>query len=207
MTRRALPLWTIDQLTQRVGAALQAADYDGVDSGRVSDVPALRTIRYYTTLGILDRPAEMRGRTALYSTRHLLQLAAIKRLQARGLALTDVQEQLAGLPDAALRKVAQVPSHVEDLPSPPPPAEEPSAPSRRETSFWTTPAAVPEPVATPLVSNIFQTVPVSGQLMVMVQTAVPLTEQDVEAVREAAGALLQTLQQRGLLKAHQGEEK
>ena len=76
-------------------------------SGRVRDVPDLRTIRYYTTLGLLDRPAAMRGRTALYGARHLLQLVAIKRLQARGLSLAAVQERVVGLSDAALRRLAE----------------------------------------------------------------------------------------------------
>src|SRR6478672_5570084 len=101
-------LWTIDELGERVSAAL-AVGYEGVPSGRVRDVPDLRTIRYYTTLGILDRPAEMRGRTALYGRRHLLQLVAIKRLQARGLTLAEVQRQVVGQTDTALARIAEPP--------------------------------------------------------------------------------------------------
>ena len=77
-------LWTIEELGDRVALELGGQSYDGVPSGRVRDVPDLRTIRYYTTLGLLDRAAAMRGRTALYGPRHLLQLVLIKRLQARG---------------------------------------------------------------------------------------------------------------------------
>ena len=66
--------WTIEELGERIAEALGGQGYDGVPSGRVRDVPDLRTIRYYTTLGLLDRPAAMRGRTALYGSRHLLQL-------------------------------------------------------------------------------------------------------------------------------------
>ncbi|MBC7545278.1 MAG: hypothetical protein H7338_21345, partial [Candidatus Sericytochromatia bacterium] len=58
-------LWTLDELASRVAAAL-AADYAGSGSNRVSDLPNPRGIRYYTTLGLLDRPAAMQGRTALY---------------------------------------------------------------------------------------------------------------------------------------------
>ena len=79
-------LWTIQQLCTEVERVL-AVDYAGSRNGRVRDIPDLRTIRYYTTVGLLDRPAEMRGRTALYGRRHLLQLVAIKQLQARGLSL------------------------------------------------------------------------------------------------------------------------
>src|SRR5580700_7840241 len=95
------PFWTLDELCDRVERAL-AVDYAGQASGRVRDVPDRRTIRYYMTLGLIDRPAEMRGRTALYGRRHLLQLVAIKRLQARGLSLSELQQQLLGLTNAAL---------------------------------------------------------------------------------------------------------
>src|SRR5215813_5505477 len=105
------PFWTIDELGAEVAAAL-AVGYEGAPNGRVRDVPDRRTIRYYTTLGLLDRPAQMRGRTALYGRRHLLQLVAIKRLQTRGLTLREVQEKLLGLTDTALQRLAQVPEQV-----------------------------------------------------------------------------------------------
>src|SRR5262245_15362380 len=110
--------WTLDELCGRVGSAL-ADGYEGVPSGRVRDVPDRRAVRYYTTLGLIDRPAAMLGRTALYGPRHLLQLVAIKRLQAAGLSLREVQERLLGASDAELAAVARV--SVE--PSPPAPSE------------------------------------------------------------------------------------
>src|SRR4051812_36230344 len=103
------PLWTLDELGARVVLAL-SVDYAGQASGRVRELPDRRTIRYYTTLGLIDRPAAMRGRTALYGLRHLLQLVAIKRLQANGLSLAEVQARLVGLTDAALRQVARLPA-------------------------------------------------------------------------------------------------
>jgi DNA-binding transcriptional MerR regulator len=101
------PLWSIEELGAEVARALSTG-YAGASSGRVRDVPDLRTIRYYTTLGLIDRPAEMRGRTALYGPRHLLQLVAIKKMQARGLSLARVQEQLVGASDVMLRRLADV---------------------------------------------------------------------------------------------------
>ena len=98
--------WRIDQLASCVNKALNAGNYDGQQSGRIREAPDKRTIRYYTTLGILDRPTEMRGRTAFYGRRHLLQLVCIKRLQARGMALVDVQRSLSGADDKALAKWA-----------------------------------------------------------------------------------------------------
>src|SRR6516225_12350135 len=97
-------LWTLDELSTAVSRAL-TVDYAGSVNGRVSDVPDRRTIRYYTTLGLIDRPAAHRGRTALYGLRHLMQLVAIKRLQARGLSLAEVQARVVGLSNPGLRRL------------------------------------------------------------------------------------------------------
>jgi MerR HTH family regulatory protein len=99
------PPWTLDELAERVDAAL-AVDYAGQSSGRVRAVPDRRAIRWYTTIGLIDRPVAHRGRTALYGPRHLLQLVAVKRLQARGLPLVDIQQELAGATDTALARLA-----------------------------------------------------------------------------------------------------
>src|SRR6266540_1023172 len=98
-------LWTLDELAGRVDAALSVG-YDGQASGRVRDVPDPRAIRYYTTLGLVDRPIARHGSTVLYGPRHLLQLVAIKKLQARGLPLARIQVELAGATDQQLQRVA-----------------------------------------------------------------------------------------------------
>lgn len=105
MTNRAL--WTLEELVARVAMAL-SVDYGGAASGRVRDVPDARVVRYYTTLGLIDRPAGWQGRTALYGERHLAQLVAIKKLQSRGWSLAKVQEHLAGIDDATLARIADV---------------------------------------------------------------------------------------------------
>src|SRR5262249_7630167 len=125
-----------------------AVDYPGQASGRVRDVPDVRTIRYYTTLGLLDRPARMRGRTALYGQRHPLPLVAIKRLQARGLALAENQSRGAGETEAARRRVAQLPVHrhqtVESAAADRHQTVD-TAEDRRAGPFWgTAPVDVPE---------------------------------------------------------------
>ncbi len=76
----------------------------GVQDSRVSLVPDARTIRYYTTLGILDRP-RMEGRQARYGKRQVLQLLSVKALQAQGLPLSDIQSRLFGLSDAELESL------------------------------------------------------------------------------------------------------
>jgi DNA-binding transcriptional MerR regulator len=105
------PPWTIEELSEQVADAL-AVDYPGQSSGRVRDVPDRRTIRWYTTIGLVDRPAAMRGRTALYERRHLLQLVAIKRLQTEGRTLAQIQHDLVGATDAVLERIADVPAQV-----------------------------------------------------------------------------------------------
>ncbi len=101
--------WTIDQLAVLVAEALRTGAYAGQPSARVREIPDKRTIRYYTTLGLLDRPAEMRGRTAYYGRRHVLQLVALKRLQSQGLSLVEVQSVLLGADDGALARLADLP--------------------------------------------------------------------------------------------------
>jgi DNA-binding transcriptional MerR regulator len=105
------PRWTLDELAERVDTAL-AVDYPGQPSGRVRPVPDRRAIRWYTTIGLVDRPVAHRGRTALYGPRHLLQLVAVKRLQARGLPLVAIQQELAGATDSQLARVARLPESV-----------------------------------------------------------------------------------------------
>ncbi len=110
MKDESLRLWTIQELCAAVEQGL-AVGYEGSPNGQVRDIPNLRTVRYYTTAGLLDRPCDFRGRTALYGQRHLLQLLAIKKLQANGLSLVQVQQRLAGATDATLRQLAGWP-HV-----------------------------------------------------------------------------------------------
>src|SRR5919106_2977465 len=140
------PRWTLDELAERVDAAL-AVDYPGQPSGRVRDVPDRRAIRWYTTIGLVDRPAAMRGRPALYGPRHLLQLVAVKRLQARGLPLVAIQAQLAGATDAQLARVAQVPG--EDLASLAVPPMQPAARDGLPTTHAAPTAPAVAPMAVP----------------------------------------------------------
>src|SRR5437016_13885543 len=124
MTAPTAPLWTLDELGAQVALPL-AVDYPGAPDNRTRDIPDRRTIRYYTTLGLMDRAAEMRGRTALYGRRHLLQLVAIKRLQARGLSLSVIQQQMLGLGDAALHRLARLPEGIENSNVSPPASSTP----------------------------------------------------------------------------------
>lgn len=102
-------VWRLDELVRRSQQLLALLPAGAGESRRVRWQPDARLVRYYTTLGLLDRPAELRGRTAYYRDRHLLQLLAIKTLQARGSSLQAVQAQLTGQPDAALAALIGLP--------------------------------------------------------------------------------------------------
>jgi DNA-binding transcriptional MerR regulator len=131
-------LMTIAELADRVQAVLESTG-TSVASGRIRERPDVRTLRYYTTIGLLDRPAEMRGRTAYYARRHLVQAVAIKRLQAEGLALAEIQRRLLGASAQELEKLAAIPSRV-----PNGPVAKPAAPKAgRDPAFWTAPPAEP----------------------------------------------------------------
>jgi DNA-binding transcriptional MerR regulator len=80
--------------------------YGAQPDARVSAAPDARTVRYYTTLGLLDRPG-YEGREARYGRRHLVQLVAIKALQAQGLSLSEVQQRLYGRSEQDLLVLAE----------------------------------------------------------------------------------------------------
>jgi hypothetical protein len=124
--------WTILELVELAAETLAATRPAGPESvaaranGRVRDVPNERLIRWYVTVGLVDPPLSRRGRVARYGRRHLLQLVAVKRRQAEGRSLAEIQAELAGATDEALAAVARVP----DTDSAP--QATPAAPSR----FW-----------------------------------------------------------------------
>src|SRR5579862_7574889 len=91
------PGWTLDELSTRAEARL-------VELGLVEGPTAVdpRTLRYYQSLGLLDRPLSYEGHKARYGPRHLLQLLAVKLLQRQRLPLADIQERLYGRSDTEL---------------------------------------------------------------------------------------------------------
>jgi hypothetical protein len=118
-------------------------------------VPDRRTIRWYATIGLVDRPAAMRGRTALYNRRHLLQLVAVKRLQAEGRSLASVQEDLLGAGDETLERIARLapsagkPAAAHRAVAPSPARFWAAAPAAAGHARATAPPAEPPPAAEP----------------------------------------------------------
>jgi hypothetical protein len=180
--------WTIDELSAGVAEAL-AADHPGQSNGRVREVPDRRTIRWYTTIGLLDRPIAMRGRTALYDRRHLLQLVAIKRLQAAGHTLAAIQRELVGATSTTLAGIARLPDGL--------PAPAPAAPASTRDRFW---AAPPTPDLVPGVR-----LGVAVTLLLGGAGRQP-DRDDLAAIEAAAGPLLETLRRLGLDPVTTGKE-
>jgi hypothetical protein len=203
------PRWTLDELVRRVAVALAGPAYPGAPNGRVRGVPDRRGVRWYGTIGLVDRPAEMQGRTALYGTRHLMQIVAVKRLQALGRSLAEIQAELAGATDVTLRRVASVPDELlEGEPVLPVAANvgQRSEPARRGR-FWTDrPAAHHSTASTPAVDGGADSVSMLAAVALPGGAALLLPghpggpgEDDVAAIRAAAGPLLDLLAERGLL--------
>jgi len=94
---------TLEDLVAAAARLLRRLDVRPGD-GRIAQAPDARGIRYYQTVGVLDRPLRYDGRRAIYGFRHLLQLLAVKRLQQEGHPLHLIQQSLAGRPTAALEQ-------------------------------------------------------------------------------------------------------
>jgi DNA-binding transcriptional MerR regulator len=203
-------LWTIGELAERVADVL-AVDYAGPTNERVRAIPDTRTIRYYTTLGLLDRAAAMEGRTALYSRRHVAQLVAIKRMQALGLSLAEIQARMVGMTDAELESAARLPGKDGG-------SKDGRSPGHRHTRgtervFWGEGASPPQPGPrgpTPLVTTkpfagLLAPVALDDDLVVLVPVEVPPDEEDLAALRNAAISLARTLRARGLVRGRELE--
>jgi DNA-binding transcriptional MerR regulator len=98
---------TLEELCAEVAAELDRRGLrQAQEDGRVTPAPDLRTVRYYATFGLLDRPVR-EGREVRYGRRHLLQLLVVKALQARGVPLAEIQAQVYGRSNPELETLLQ----------------------------------------------------------------------------------------------------
>jgi DNA-binding transcriptional MerR regulator len=181
--------WDLDELCRR---ADEITGVVGQADGRVRGRPDARMVRYYTTLGLVDRPV-LRGRSGYYGERHLKQLVAIKRLQADGASLAEVQSRLLGLDDGGLAEVAGF-CGGEVGPGAALTGERSGRHGRG--SFW---GLTPEPALGPGAATVTVTgLPLGGGAMLLVP-AEGLAEGDREALLRAASPLVEALRVRGLV--------
>jgi len=134
------------RLANLVDKAIQVGGSACGESRRIQWTPDARLVRYYTTLGLVDRPGRMQGRTAYYGRRHLLQLIAIKTLQGQGMTLREIQDRVTGLPNQRLESLADLePGWKRQLDADAPAGNVETPPERQR--FWDQ-VPVSQPLAT-----------------------------------------------------------
>ncbi|HHV22442.1 MAG TPA: MerR family transcriptional regulator [Propionibacterium sp.] len=105
------PQWGLDDFLDEIAEQLTRL-------GIAAPPPDRRTVRYYATLGTLDRPT-IEGREARYGEHHLAQMLALKRLQAEGLRLAAIGPRIAGASTEDLMSLAAGKSGAAPPPAPP----------------------------------------------------------------------------------------
>jgi DNA-binding transcriptional MerR regulator len=65
------------------------------ERGTVTNVPDERTIRYYLAEGLIQSPGEKQGTASVFGYLNLLQLIAVKKLQAEHLPIRKIRELVA----------------------------------------------------------------------------------------------------------------
>jgi DNA-binding transcriptional MerR regulator len=121
------------------------------ERGSVTEVPDERMVRYYSSEGLIAAPEGKQGSAAVYGYAHLLQLLAVKKLQADHLSIKNIRELVEGKAERALEQILNIggsgrtdrprnsaTEYLESLLKPaasaPSPAIVPSAPLRRTTT-------------------------------------------------------------------------
>lgn len=191
--------WTISELAEQAGEVLAASPQQA--NGRVRDVPNERLIRWYMTVGLVDPPLSRRGRIARYGERHLLQLVAVKRRQAEGRSLAEIQQELTGATGEALAAIAGLEGSRQ--PEPAVPAATPR--------FWARPPSKPEPVTrnnpSP-VNGLVHGLRLAPGVTLLLETAGhDLAPDDVAAILTSAQPLLNALADRGLCEPEEQEQR
>jgi DNA-binding transcriptional MerR regulator len=113
------------------------------NDGRIASAPDVRSVRYYQTIGVVDRPIRYDGRRAVYGFRHLLQLLAVKRFQQEGHSLHLIQRSLAGCPTPVLEQALG--TVLSGLGPTPDPERAAASPSRHDVPPSRVPSSTAEP--------------------------------------------------------------
>lgn len=75
------------------------------ERGTVSEVPDERTVRYYLTEGLISPAEEKQGTASVYGYLHLLQLLAVKKLQAERLPIRMIRELVGSRSERQLERL------------------------------------------------------------------------------------------------------
>jgi len=175
--------WTLSELVEEAAARL--AQLPPPKNGQVRAVPDERTVRYYLTIGLLERAVATRGRTSLFGKRHLAQVVAIKRLQSTGKSLAEIQALWPTLDDDTLARMSGV-------------ALDPKPRAARKDFWRRAPVAAPTPPPAP---PPHQPIELRIELAPDVTLTVSISDTgfdtaDLGAIRAAAAPLLAELARR-----------
>ena len=78
------------------------------ERGTVTNVPDERTIRYYLAEGLIQAPEEKQGTASVFGYMNLLQLVAVKKLQAEHLPIRKIRELMAGKSEQELENLVGI---------------------------------------------------------------------------------------------------
>lgn len=96
---------TVEQVLAAAGEMIAGAGIRQDPQSRVSSLPDIRSFRMYRSQKLVDPPETKQGTAGVYGRKHVLQLAAIKSLQAQRLPLREIRMRLADAGDADLEKL------------------------------------------------------------------------------------------------------
>ena len=100
------PTFTLDQLSDTANEHLARLSTGRPVDARVAREVSPRLVRHYVSEGLLD-PAMREGRRVVYGVDHLLQLLALRRLLADGLATNAIGPLLKRMDHGTLLSVAE----------------------------------------------------------------------------------------------------
>jgi DNA-binding transcriptional MerR regulator len=82
--------------------------------GTVSELPDERTVRYYLTEGLIAPAEEKQGTASVFGYLHLLQLLAVKHLQAEHLPIRKIRELVEGRSERELERLLGLDARATD---------------------------------------------------------------------------------------------
>ncbi len=91
--------FSLEELSERINSWCEEHEVVPA-SGQAGEIVSERNIRYYRTLGLMDAPEG-----GVYGEKHLLQLTAVRLLQAQGRPLRQIRELLYGRSVQELREI------------------------------------------------------------------------------------------------------
>jgi DNA-binding transcriptional MerR regulator len=148
-------LFSLEELSSRINEWCEEHEVVPA-SGQAGDAVSERNIRYYRTLGLIDAP-EGGG----YGEKHLLQLTALRLLQAQGLPLRRIRELLYGRSLEELREIRK--RGLEE--------------NRR--------IAITTRVVSPVGDELWRMIPLDEDFLLVSRRGTPLTPHQREAVQLA----------------------